>query len=328
MSNLITSALEGQSAASNPDAAKKSFFLDVIEGLSKSEKALEPKYFYDERGSQLFDEITQLEEYYPTRTETGILRRHAGELADIIGPEADLIEFGSGSSVKVRILLDALDGLRSYVPVDISAEHLLHAAEDLAEDYPNVTIIPVAADFTQRFDLPKEIKGGTYVGFFPGSTIGNFVPEQAVAFLKTAAETLGHGGTLIIGVDLKKDVNTLEAAYNDAKGVTAEFNLNVLERINRELGGNFQLDQFDHDAIYNEDAGRIEMHLRSTEDQTVRVNGHTFEFQEDETIHTESSYKYSVAEFHALAAEAGFGAVKVWTDPDDLFSLHYLQVGR
>ena len=301
---------------------------DVVAGLSKSDKALEPKYFYDERGSQLFDEITQLDEYYPTRTETGILNHNAGELAAIIGPEADLIEFGSGSSVKVRILLDSLDGLRSYVPVDISTEHLLQAAEDLAKDYPEVTIIPVAADFTERFDLPAELSGGTRVGFFPGSTIGNFLPDQAVAFLKTAAETLGVGGTLIIGVDLKKDISTLEAAYNDAKGVTAEFNLNVLKRINRELDGDFQLDQFDHDAIYNADAGRIEMHLRSTEDQTVRVNGHTFEFQADETIHTESSYKYSVDEFHALAARAGFEAVKVWTDSDDLFSLHYLQVVR
>ena len=326
MNNLITSALAGQTISGDPDAAKKIFLSDVIEGLSKSDKALEPKYFYDERGSQLFDAITQLEEYYPTRTETSILKTQADELAEIIGPDANLIEFGSGSSVKVRILLDALDSLHSYVPVDISGDHLLHAAEDLAKDYPAIKIIPVAADFTRKFDLPDETAAGANVGFFPGSTIGNFTPDAAVRFLKTAAETLGPGGTLIIGVDLKKDTSTLEAAYNDADGVTAEFNLNVLERINRELDANFQLDQFDHDAIYNEDVGRIEMHLRSTEDQTVRVNGHTFDFAEDETIHTENSYKYSIKGFHELAAGAGFRAVKVWTDPNQLFSLHYMQV--
>jgi dimethylhistidine N-methyltransferase len=301
------------------------FLKDVLNGLSKAQKKLEPKYFYDAHGSALFDQICTLEEYYPTRTELGLLSDQANEIADLIEGQ-HLIEFGSGSSVKIRILLDATEQLASYVPVDISREHLLGAAEAIASDYPDLNVLPVCADFTQAFDLPSAVASGERAGFFPGSTIGNFSKDQAKQFLTMAATMLGTGGGLVIGVDLKKDPDVLRAAYNDRQGVTAAFNLNLLTRINRELNGTFDLDAFKHDARYVESEGRVEMHLVSLTDQVVSVNGYSFKFAKDETIHTENSHKYNIDEFHDIGRETGFSADRTWTDADNLFSIHYLKV--
>lgn len=301
------------------------FLADVTDGLSRARKTLPCKYFYDQRGSALFDTICELEEYYPTRTETAILRRHAGEFAGLAGPGAAVVELGSGSSVKVRILLDALEDPAAYVPVDISREHLLASAARLAGDYPGLTVVPVAADYVQGFPLPPVAAPERTLAFFPGSTIGNFEPAEAKAFLGRLARRLGVGSRLLIGVDLKKRRDVLEAAYNDARGVTAAFNLNLLARINRELGGTFDLDGFAHRAFYNETCGRIEMHLVSRRAQTAAVGGRTFRFAEGETIHTENSCKYSLPEFGRLAAGAGWRAVRTWTDEAALFGLLWLQ---
>lgn len=308
------------------DHAADSFLDDVLEGLAQSQKKLSSKYFYDERGSKLFDDICALTEYYPTRTETALLQTHAEEFATLIGANASVVEFGSGSSTKIRILLDALETPAAYIPVDISREHLLESAKALAGAYPDLPVVPIAADYTQPFDLPEISGEAARIGFFPGSTIGNFTRDAAAEFLRAAATDLGADNGLLIGVDLRKDVDVLHAAYNDAAGVTAEFNLNVLRRVNRELGGDFDLDAFTHDARWVAEKGRIEMHLVSERDQQVRVNGHSFTFAAGETIHTEDSHKYDIAEFHALAAEAGWRAFRHWTDEDDLFSLHYLRV--
>lgn len=301
------------------------FLLDVVDGLSQEQKTLSPKYFYDANGSALFDEICQLQEYYPTRTELGVLSERADEIANLVDGQ-HLIEFGSGSSVKIRILLDAADGLASYVPVDISREHLLDAAQSIADDYPALDVIPVCADFTKTFPLPDTVTAGARAGFFPGSTIGNFSRPEAENFLVMAAGMLGNGGGLVIGVDLKKDPKLLHAAYNDANGVTAEFNLNLLARINRELEGTFDLSAFTHDARYVEHKGRVEMHLVSLKDQTVVIQGRPFEFKKDESIHTENSHKYDIDEFHEMGRQAGFAPDKTWTDDNNLFSVHYLKV--
>ncbi|NKB44498.1 MAG: L-histidine N(alpha)-methyltransferase [Alphaproteobacteria bacterium] len=301
------------------------FLKDVIEGLSQKQKSLSPKYFYDATGSALFDKICTLDEYYPTRTEVGLLSDKAGEIAELVDGQ-HLIEFGSGSSVKIRILLNAAKGLASYVPVDISREHLFGAAESIAEDYPNLDVIPVCADFTRSFDLPDVVDQGAKAGFFPGSTIGNFSKTEAHDFLAMAAGMLGDGGGLVIGVDLKKDPKMLQAAYNDQRGVTAEFNLNLLARINRELGGTFDLDNFIHDARYVEDKGRVEMHLVSLKEQVISINGTPFAFQKDESIHTENSHKYDIDEFHDIGRETGFEPDRTWTDKNNLFSVHYLKV--
>ena len=312
-------------------ADKDDFRTDVLAGLGRAQKQLPCKYFYDEAGSKLFDQICQLPEYYPTRTELKLLADKAAEIGDLIPEDAVFIEFGSGSSVKIRIVLDALHNPAAYVPVDISREHLEQSARTLAADYPQVAVMPVCADFTERFELPAGTPAGPLngprVGFFPGSTIGNFDPAAALDFLTWKADLLGPGGGLLIGVDLKKDASILNAAYNDGAGVTAAFNLNLLRRINAELGGDFDLEAFAHHAFYNAAAGRIEMHLVSNKLQAVHVDGKRFSFEKGETIHTENSYKYSIAEFHNLAAQAGFQAVHTWTDADDLFSLHYLVVG-
>lgn len=306
--------------------ADEDFLAAVIDGLSQPQKRLSSKYFYDERGSKLFDQITRLPEYYPTRTETALLRAHARVFAELIGPHASVVEFGSGSSTKIRILLDALDAPAAYVPIDISREHLIASAKDLADAYPDLPVVPVAADYTQPLTLP-EIPGEVVrIGFFPGSTIGNFSYAEAVGFLRTAATELGTDNGLLIGVDLKKDPDILRAAYNDRAGVTAQFNLNILRHINRELGADFDLDGFTHNAVWRPEKGRIEMHLVSKRAQRVRIDGQVFEFAAGESIHTEDSHKYTVAEFHALAAEAGWRAHRHWTDPDDLFSVHYLRV--
>ena len=299
---------------------------EIVEGLRQDEKTISPKYFYDERGSKLFDEITRLPEYYPTETELGIMRDNIAEIVELIGERASLVEFGSGSSTKIRILLDHLRSLAVYVPVDISEEHLVAAAEKLQADYPDLEILPVVADFMQPFDLPSPtIMPVKNVVFFPGSTIGNFTNDAALDLLKVMYHEAKAGGALLIGVDLQKDPDILEAAYNDAEGVTAEFNLNMLRHINREHGANFDLDSFEHRAEYNEDEGRIEIHLDSTSDQLIQLGEEEIRIMEGEAILTEYSHKYTLDSFAALAREAGFEVRKVWTDEDRLFSVQYCE---
>ena len=309
------------------EPAVEEFRAAVLGGLSGPQKRIPAKFFYDAEGSRLFEEICGLAEYYPTRTEVGILRRSGGEIAAAIGPDATLVEFGSGSSVKIRSLLDALTSLAAYVPIDISRDHLVATARAVADDYERLAVVPVCADYSGPVVLPPDLPRGRLTGFFPGSSIGNFAPTQAAAFLKQVARLLGPGGGLLIGVDLQKDAAILNAAYNDGLGVTAAFNLNLLARINRELDGDFALDGFDHRACYNAARACIEMHLISNRHQTVTVAGRAFEFQQGETIHTEDSHKYTVESFHALAAAAGWQAESVWTDADRLFSVHYLVAG-
>jgi len=312
----------------SPDRLK-SFRDDVLEGLSREQKELPCKYFYDDRGSELFNTICGLDEYYPTRTETALLQAHGREMADLIGPGVCLIEFGCGSLLKTRLLLDALRSPAAFVPIDISADHLLQSAAALAADYPNLEVLPVVADFTRPVKLPDKARKASEnrIGFFPGSTIGNFDHAGAADFLATVADMVGGGGALLIGVDLKKDEDILVRAYDDAQGVTAAFNRNVLERINRELGGCFDIETFRHRALYNGAEGRIELHLVSEKDQTVTVHDRDFTFTEGETIHTEDSYKYHVEEFSSFAARAGFRSARTWVDGDGLFSLHYLTLG-
>jgi dimethylhistidine N-methyltransferase len=304
------------------------FRAEVMGGLRKRRKTLPCKFFYDERGSQLFDEICELPEYYPTRTEIALLNAISDDLAHHIGPHAHLIEYGCGSVKKVRPLLDALDRPAAYVAVDISREHLLEAARTLATDYPDLEVHAICADFTEPFRVkpPHRHPDARRVGFFPGSTLGNFKPEDAHRFLARAAEFLGSGGAMVIGIDLKKGPDILDAAYNDSKGVTAAFNLNLLRRINRELGADFDLQKFRHRAHYDAGRGRVEMHLYSTTNQSVRVDGEIFRFAEGESIHTENSHKYGIAEFRRMAQKAGFEPVNVWTDDSQLFSIHYLTV--
>ena len=299
----------------------------VVKGLSAQPKTLPCKFFYDQQGSRLFDQICTLEEYYPTRTELRILNHHKQDIATLMGRYCHLIEFGSGSSRKIRSLLDAVQDLAEYTAVDISKDHLLSAASALAADFPHITVTAVCADYTVPFDVapPTEHQDAKRVGFFPGSTIGNFTPNESVGFLRQAASLLREGGEMLIGADLKKDPAILEAAYNDREGVTAQFNLNLLRRINRELGANFVLRDFEHKAVYNAEAGRIEMHLLSLCDQDVSVAGRQFHFGEGESIHTENSYKFSIEEFREMCSKSGFDSLDVWTDPDYLFSVHYLR---
>ncbi len=311
--------------AHDHDSDRDAFAADVISGLTASPKRLSPKYFYDHEGSRLFEEITQVDEYYPTRAELEILTDNAAEIAALIPDGASLIEFGSGACSKVRILLDAAPQLSSYVPVDISGDFLEFEAGALAKDYPNLPIIPVTADFTKVFALPDQVQDRARAGFFPGSTIGNFDPHDAASFLRNAADTLGKGAVMIVGVDLVKDPAVLHAAYNDKAGVTAKFNLNLLRRMNRELSGNFKLDTFEHHAFFNREKSRIEMHLASTKRQKVRVADSSFEFRAGETIHTECSYKYSPDTFRALARGASWKPVKMWTDRSGLFAVHALK---
>jgi dimethylhistidine N-methyltransferase len=304
------------------------FAAEVLDGLGRAPKTLPCKYFYDDAGSRLFDRICEVEEYYPTRTEITVLRRHRRDIAALIGPNAHLIEFGSGASTKIRFLLDAIGGGIDYLGVDISKEHLLAATRSLAADFPRVGVTALCADYTREFVVPEGALriGAKRVGFFPGSTIGNFTPSEARSFLAGVARLLGAGGEFLIGVDLKKDRRRLEAAYNDRDGVTAAFNLNLLVRINRELGADFDVSAFSHRAIYNEGEGRIEMHLASMRDQVVGVAGRSFRLRRGETIHTENSYKFAIDEFQALSRAAGFEPAHVWTDDAHLFSVHYLRV--
>jgi dimethylhistidine N-methyltransferase len=306
---------------------EESFRDAVLGGLGRARKSVPCKFFYDTRGSALFEEICRLPEYYLTRAEIAILEENSRDIAAQMGPHCRLIEFGSGASYKVRILLQALDRPAAYVPVDISREHLRDAAISLAEDYPSIPVIAVCADYTRPFPLPP-LPGamGKRVGFFPGSTIGNFEPDAAVAFLVNYARVLGPGGEMLIGVDLKKDPEILDAAYNDRAGVTAAFNLNLLARINRELDGDLDIGRFEHVAFYNEAEGRIEIYIRSLANQEAWVAGRLILFGEGELIHTEYSYKYAVPEFRALVARAGFRPVDTWTDPAELFSVHYFRL--
>ncbi|MEM6989464.1 MAG: ergothioneine biosynthesis protein EgtB [Myxococcota bacterium] len=304
-----------------------SFMADVLRGLSKPRKSMPTQYLYDELGSQLFDEICELEEYYPTRTELSIMGARVGEMADAIGPDALVIEYGSGSSIKTRLLLESLHEPVAYVPVDISREHLMRSARTLAERFEGLEVLPVCADFTVPFDVPEPSRQPSRrIVYFPGSTIGNFEPEDAVTLLRTMAEEAGPGGGLLIGVDLRKDAAVLEAAYDDSKGVTAAFNLNLLTRANRELGADFDVAKFRHRAPYDREAGRVEMLLVSEAEQEVTIRGRRFRFEAGEEIHTEYSHKYTVEGFAALAAQAGFRSVHAWTDENALFSVHYFEL--
>ena len=303
------------------------FLEDVLAGLRASPKRLPSKYLYDERGSQLFERICELEEYYPTRVELGIMRRSAREMADAIGSRARLVEYGSGASVKTRLLLDALHEPAAYVPVDISGDHLQQVADRLAAAHPEIEVLPVCADFTRPFDVP--VPGGAFsrtAVYFPGSTIGNFSHAQAESLLAQIARQCQAGGGLLIGIDLQKDVSTIEAAYNDREGVTAEFNLNLLARINRELDADFDLDGFTHLAPYDQQANRIEMHLVSQRDQTVRVADEPIQFRRGESICTEHSHKYTIEGFAEMAARAGLALEKVWTDASRYFAVLYFSV--
>jgi len=305
----------------------KEFFREVSTGLLQPQKTLPCKFLYDDQGSDLFNQICDLDEYYPTRTETAILRDNIREIAEVIGPGCRLVEFGSGTSTKTRMLLQHLTDLASYTPIDISSAQLFDSCEKLGTDFPALEILPLAADYTDSLQLPEsEMPAQKVVAFFPGSTIGNFEPHEARSFLHRIACLCGRDGGLLIGVDLIKDRRRLEAAYNDRKGVTAAFNLNVLTRANRELGSDFDLSSFRHQAIYDEALGRIEMRLVSRRPQLVSLANQEFFFGEDEYITTEYSYKYSLPKFTNLAQSAGFEVLNVWVDSNKLFSVQYLGV--
>lgn len=310
----------GEDEALSADRA--AFMVSAHSGLSKAQKTLECKYLYDGAGSELFDQICDLPEYYPTRTEIGILEDNQGAIAASLGKGVEIIELGSGASVKTRILLSALNTPRRYVPVDISEDFVLQVAAGLRADYPGLAVEPVVADFMAPFQLPEKT-GATRLLFFPGSTIGNLHRADAASFLNSLKEKTG-ADKFLIGVDLKKDKSVLEAAYDDAAGVTANFNLNMLRRINRELRGTFDLTKFKHRAIYNEGEGRVEMHMVSLCAQSVRVAGRGFTFREGETIHSENSYKYGLGEFAKMVAAAGWDTQHVWTDDEDLFAVFLL----
>lgn len=302
---------------------KDEFLTDVLAGLSLPQKRLPSKYFYDAVGSRLFDRITELDEYYLTRTELAIMQQHAGAMAHRCGPRSLLVELGAGSLVKVRLLLDRLDHPAGYVPVDVSGEHLRAAAKDLGARYPDLGVYPVVADFTQSFEAPT-VAAARRVVYFPGSTIGNFNPPEADALLRRVARLVGPGGGLLLGVDLHKAPAVLEPAYNDPEGITAAFNRNLLVRINRELGADFDPASFRHRAFYNRRRFRIEMHLVSVTEQRVRLCDRQFAFQAGESIHTENSYKYNLAKLAVRAAECGFQVDETWTDADRYFAVLYL----
>ncbi len=303
------------------------FLQDVIQGLRAPLKSIPCKYFYDEQGSCLFDQICDLDEYYPTRTELAIMREFGEEIAACLGSDCLLIEYGSGSGTKTRILLDHLREPAAYVPIDISREHLTRSTTDLARTYTSLHVLPVCADFTREFTLPAVSRPASRkVVYFPGSTIGNFAPGEARRFLARIADVCGAGGGLLIGVDLKKSPDILERAYNDRKGVTAAFNLNLLARINRELGADFALDHYRHQAVYNRSSGQIEMYIVSLRDQVVHLGGQEFAFAEGDRILTECSCKYGLDEFARLAASVGLNVERAWTDDQRLFSVQYLTV--
>ncbi len=299
---------------------QEGFEAAVRAGLRQAPKAIPCRFLYDQAGSELFDEICELPEYYPTRTETAILEANAGAIADLVGPDVSLVELGSGSSRKTRILLDALPQIACYVPVDVSREHLRNAAVQLAEHYPRLRVEAICADYNDPFPLPQ--CGRRNVGFFPGSTIGNLERGAALSLLQTWRDRLGPRGVMVIGIDLKKDAKRLEAAYDDAEGVTEAFIRNIMVRANRELDADFVSGAFDYEARYDAEAGRVEMHLRSAIDQTVTVSGERFRFAAGERVHIENSHKYSIEEAKALGGAAGFRPIRCFTDSERLFSVH------
>jgi len=301
-----------------------SLYDEIITGLNQTRRTIPPKFFYDETGSKLFEAICETPEYYPTRTEIAILKENIDEIEQYIGPDCLLIEPGSGSSHKVRVLLEAIHP-HIYMPLDISGDYLLEVARNLVDEYPGLHVHAGCIDYTVPIDLPAHPTDLRRVAFFPGSSIGNFEPDEAVSFLSNIAAMVRPDGGLLIGVDLKKDPAILNAAYNDAAGITADFNLNLLERANRELGSDFDPNKFRHSAFYDAAKNRVEMHLVSQTRQQVHIGRHHFKFAQGESIHTESSYKYTIAEFQALARRAGFEAIKVWVDTEQLFSVHYFR---
>ena len=305
-------------------AEEDDFAAAVLDGLSRPQKTLPCRFFYDARGSELFEEITQLPEYYPTRTETAILEAHAAEMAEGLPSGAILVEFGSGSSLKTEILLRQLPRLGAYVCVDVSDSALAAARARLASRFPALDVRPIVGDFSRTVTFPADLAQRPKTGFFPGSTIGNLTPAEGVRLLQAFGVFLAPSGRLIVGVDLKKDARLLHMAYNDSRGVTAAFNLNLLARINRELAGTFDLGAFQHEAIYNPREGRIEMHLKSLRRQVVDILGRPFRFGAGERIHTENSYKYTIGQFHDLARSAGWQPLRVWTDEGNHFSVHEL----
>lgn len=315
----------GTSQSAPPAEAHADFAQAVLEGLARRPRSLPSRFLYDARGSELFEEITKLEEYYLTRTETALLQTYGADIARHVGPADILVEFGSGSSRKTSLLISALKSLATYIPIDVSESSLAEAADRLAAQHDSLAITPLIADFTKTDALPGAPRGQK-LGFFSGSTIGNLTHEEARAFLANAARLLGKDATFLVGVDLKKSLDILIPAYDDDEGVTACFSLNLLARINRELDGDFDIARFAHRAVYNESEGRIEIYLESLADQNVCVLGCAFAFAEGERIHTEHSHKYSIEEFQALAATAGWRGVTAWTDPEGLFSLHLLRL--
>ena len=297
---------------------------EILAGLRRPAKTISPKFFYDERGSQLFEEITHLPEYYPTETELGIMADNMAEIAESVGPQASLIEFGSGSSRKTRVLLENLIDLAVYVPVDISEDHLIDSAKKIRGEFPQLEVLPVVADFTQPFDLPSPtIWPKRNIVYFPGSTIGNFEHADAQALLEVMHQEAGEAGALLIGVDLQKDRYIIERAYNDEAGITAEFNLNMLRHLNREFGFDFDIDAFEHSAHYDPFDGRVEVRLVSTKDQVIRNGEEAIPIADGESILTEYSHKYTLEGFAAMAERAGFSVEKVWMDAERLFSVQY-----
>jgi dimethylhistidine N-methyltransferase len=320
----MTGPIRSAVAEDSKESSNTNDLEEILEGLNRDPKKISPKFFYDEKGSKLFEAICELPEYYPTRTEIAIMREHVGEMGEAIGPRPHVIEFGIGSGLKTKLLLEALDQPVAFAPVDISADHLAETVEALANDFPGIEMLPVAADFTRSFPLPEPSRAADRnLVYFPGSTIGNFEPAAALDLLRVMHHEAGPGGGLLIGLDLKKDRETLERAYNDGAGVTAKFNLNLLLRLNREFGSDFDTDAFHHHAFYNEQEGRIEMHLVSAKDQSVSVAGEEFQIARDEHIVTEYSHKYALDDFRDMAARSGFTVEQVWTDPRQWFSIQY-----
>lgn len=321
----LADPIHGRVAYYDQSPKQESFAEALVAGLSATPKSIPSRFLYDAQGSALFDRICELPEYYPTRTEMALLAKHAPAIAELIGPEATLIELGSGSSVKVRLLLDAMTSPSAYIPIDVSGAHLLAAAEALAEDYPDLAVAAICADYGDTFPLPLTPGRGRLVAFFPGSTIGNMEPLEAQAFLAGWARS---GVDMIVGVDLVKAREIVEPAYDDAEGVTAAFSLNLLDRANREAGADFDLRAFAHRSHWDAEASRITIGIESLRQQTVHAAGRTFHFEAQERIETEHSYKYSVDGFQTLARHAGYRPEAVWTDAADLFSVHYLKAGQ
>ncbi|MBT3992379.1 MAG: L-histidine N(alpha)-methyltransferase [Rhodospirillaceae bacterium] len=303
------------------------FLGEALAGLALPQKSIPPKFFYDAAGSKIFDQICEAPEYYVTRTEIALMEDIQAELNALVAPGSIAVEYGCGSSLKIRALLSALPDPAEYLAIDISRTHLINTVKEIAADYPNIRVGAICADFSDALEWPEQasLENAPRLAFFPGSTIGNQTPEEAVQFLARVRHMVGDEGYLLIGVDLKKDVDILNRAYNDAAGYTANFNLNLLHRMKRELGAQLDVSNFAHDAFYNEAAGRIEMHLISQRDQSVELGGQSFSFKKGESIHTENSYKYSIADFEDLARQSGFEALKSWTDADNLFSIHYMR---